>query len=256
MLLLLTLLAALPQNDKPWKEVAPGVVQASAADLGGDPGWAARVVIVDPAKAQFLIRYDPSRPTLAEWRGRFPTALAIANGSFYSKDPDVRPTCDIISAGREFKGAGCRRQDALYFGARARTEAVLPAVSRPPAPPQLLAPKDFSSDKWSEALKSFPALVHGGAAACAGAHYCAELSRTAAIAQLKDGRIMLFASQWPAVRREVARWLAEELGAVEAVNLDGGPEATLSVRDEPPGDSVGTLGVGLPMVVIVTALQN
>jgi len=79
-----------------------------------------------------------------------------------------------------------------------------------------------------------------------------ELLRTAAIAQLKDGRILLFASQWPAVRRNVGKWLAEQLGAVDALNLDGGPEATLAIKDEPAEDSIGGLGVGLPIVLIVT----
>ncbi|MFN2550152.1 MAG: hypothetical protein ABR567_22240, partial [Myxococcales bacterium] len=206
---LLPLLAALSIN-QPWKQVAPGVETATAAELGGDPGWAARVLVIDPARAQFLVRYDPSRPTLREWRARYPGALAIVNGSFYSKDPDVRPTCDVIIEGKPLKGAGCHRQDALFFGARPRSEAVIPAVSRTPPPARLFTAADFRPDQWIEALKSFPALVHGGSAACNGPHYCAESSRTAALAQMKDGRILLFASQWPAVRREVAKWLAEE----------------------------------------------
>ena len=48
----------------PWKRVAPGVETAPAAELGGDPAWAARVVVADPAKARLLVRYDASRPTL------------------------------------------------------------------------------------------------------------------------------------------------------------------------------------------------
>jgi hypothetical protein len=253
MLVILALLSI----GQPWKQVAPGVETARAADLGGDPGWAARVLVVDPARTQFLVRYDPSRPTLREWRARYPGAIAIANGSFYSKDPDVRPTCDVIIEGKPVKGAGCHRQDALFFGARAKTD-VIPAVSKPMPPPRLFAAADFRADQWTEALKSFPALVHAGVAACNGPHYCAESSRTAALAQMKDGRILFFASQWPAVRREVGKWLAEELGAVEAVNLDGGPEATLSLKDDSAEDSIGTLGVGLPMVVIVLGapLQN
>jgi len=79
------------------------------------------------------------------------------------------------------------------------------------------------------------------------ANYCAESSRTAAIAQLKDGKILVFASQWPAIRRDVARWLAEQVGVLDALNLDGGPEATLAVKDEPAEDSIGGLGVGLPI---------
>ena len=257
-MLLLMLLAALPQMTEPWKVVAPGVQQAAAAELGGDPAWAARVVMIDPSRAQFLVRYDPARPTLQEWRKKFPGALAIANGSFYSKDPDVRPTCDLISEGKPTKGAGCHRQDALFFGARPRADGVVPAVSRPPAPPRIVAAPDFRPEQWSEAMKSFPALVHEGAAACNGPHYCAESSRTSAIAQMKDGRILLFSSQWPAVRREVGKWLAEQLGAVEALNLDGGPEATLALKGEAPEDSIGTQGVGLPVVLIVVAapLQN
>ena len=38
----------------PWKRVAPGVETAPAAELGGDPAWAARVVVADPAKARLL----------------------------------------------------------------------------------------------------------------------------------------------------------------------------------------------------------
>jgi hypothetical protein len=232
----------------PWKAVAPGVEVAPAAEVGGDASWAARVVLVDPGKVQFMVRYDPARPTLQQWRKRYPQALAILNGSFYSLDgAEVRPTCDLVAEGVALRGAGCKRQDALFFGARARAEQA--PVSRQQA--RLLLTGEFKPEQWNEALKSFPALVRAGAAACAGPHYCAESSRTAAVAQMKDGRILLFASQWPAIRREVGKWLAEELGAVEALNLDGGPEATLAVKDEAPEDSIGTQGVGLPMVLLV-----
>jgi len=241
----------------PWRRVAPGVDTAPAAELGGDAAWAARVVLIDPAKARFLVRYDPSRPTIGEWRRRYPSALVIVNGSFYSRDgADVRPTCELVADGKRVKGAGCQRQDALYFASVAREEPAAGPVSREPRQPlvpRFLAPADFRPEEWNEAMKSFPALVRAGAAGCAGPHYCAESSRTAAVAQLKDGKVLLFASQWPAVRREVARWLAEQVGAVDALNLDGGPEATLALKDEAAEDSIGGLGVGLPIVLIVTA---
>ena len=253
----LVLLAALTLT-APWKRIAPGVDAAPAAELGADAAWAARVVLVDPAKARFLVRYDASRPTLGEWRRRYPMALAIVNGSFYSRDgAEVRPTCDLVSEGKRVKGAGCQRQDALYFASVAREEPVAAGLvsrePRLPRPPRFLAPADFRPEEWTEAMKSFPALVRAGAAACAGPNYCAESSRTAAIAQLKDGKVLVFASQWPAVRREVARWLAEQVGVVDALNLDGGPEATLALKDEPTEDSIGGLGVGLPIVLIVTS---
>jgi hypothetical protein len=240
----------------PWKRIAPGVETAPAAELGGDPAWSARVVLTDPAKARLLVRYDATRPTLAEWRKRFPNAIAIVNGSFYSRDgAEVRPTCELVADGQRVRGAGCQRQDALYFGSvpRPRDAASSPPVSREPDPstPRFLAPADFRAEEWTEAMKSFPALVRNGAPACTGPNYCAESSRTAAIAKLRDGRILLFASQWPAIRRNVGRWLAEQVGAVDALNLDGGPEATLSVKDEPTGDAIGGLGVGLPIVLIV-----
>jgi hypothetical protein len=232
----------------PLKQVAPGVETAAAADLGGNPAWSARVVFIDPSRASFVVRYDPARPTLSEWREKFPQALAILNGSFYSLDgpaaSPVRPTCDLVAEGKPMRGAGCHRQDALFFAAKPKNP--VPA-SIPSA--RILVPADFRPELWQEALKSFPALVRAGAAACGGVHYCAESSRTAAIAQLKDGRILLFASRWPAIRREVGRWLAEELGAVEALNLDGGPEASLAVKAE-QGD-IGTPGVGLPIVLVV-----
>ena len=255
--LVLAALSTTPEINQPWKDIAPGVQSASAADLGGDPSWAARVVLIDPARATFLVRYDPARPTLLDWRRKYPSALAISNGSFYSVDgppgAEVRPTCDLVAEGRQVRGAGCHRQDALFFGAVPRQEILTSTRPVSSAKPQarLLAPADFRADQWIEALKSFPALVRAGAAACSGVHYCAESSRTAAIAQMKDGRLLIFASQWPAVRREVGKWLAEELGAVEAVNLDGGPEATLALKGESTQDSIGTLGVGLPMVLVV-----
>ena len=256
----IALFAAVPKPlALPWKELAPGVVSATVADLGGDANWAAKIVLVEPSRATFAVRYDPARPTLADWRARYPEALAIANGSFYSTDgppgAQVRPTCDVISAGRQLRGAGCHRQDALFFAAHA-IDKPGPPVSQAPPRPQIFGPRDFHPDDWSEALKSFPALVHGGVAVCSGPHYCAESSRTAAIAQLRDGRILIFASQWPAVRREVGQWLAEELGAVEALNLDGGPEATLALHGEPLEDSIGTRGVGLPLVVLLLPLPG
>jgi len=100
----------------PWKRVAAGVDAAPAAELGGNAAWSARVVLVDPAKARFLVRYDASRPTLAEWRRRYPAALVIVNGSFYSRDgAEVRPTCELVTDGKRVRGAGCQRQDALFF---------------------------------------------------------------------------------------------------------------------------------------------
>lgn len=242
----------------PWKQVAPGVEALPATELGGNAAWAAKVVLVDPLRAAFLVRYDASKPTLGEWRKRYPHALAIVNGPFYSVEGDaVKPTCDLVAEGRPVRGAGCHRQDALFFGAAARTDPPLSTtalVSRERSlRPRMLAPADFKSEHWSEALKSFPALVRAGVPACFGPHYCAESSRTAAIAQLKDGHIVLFASQWSAVRRDVGKWMAEELGAVDALNLDGGPEATLALKDEPAAEAIGTLGVGLPIVLLVVA---
>jgi hypothetical protein len=237
----------------PWKPIAPGVEAATVADVGGDPNWAAKIVMVDPHLARFAVRFDRNKPTLLEWRERFPAALAIANGSFYSTDgplgAELRPTCDLVAEGKRVRGAGCQRQDALFFGALPRSAAAPASVAAPA--PRFVAPADFRPDDWVEALKSFPALVRNGSATCSGARYCAESSRTAAVGQLRDGRVVLFASQWPAVRRDVARFLAEQLGAVDAVNLDGGPEATLAVRGEPLEDAIGTYGRGLPLVVVV-----
>jgi Phosphodiester glycosidase len=236
----------------PWKPIAPGVESATVADVGGDPNWAAKVVLVEPHLARFAVRFDRTKPTISQWRERFPAALAIANGSFYSTDgpagAELRPTCDLVAEGKRLRGAGCQRQDALFFGAVPRTAA---AASVTAPLPRFVAPPQFRPDDWAEALKSFPALVRNGSAACSAPRYCAESSRTAAVGQLRDGRVVLFASQWPAVRRDVAQFLAGQLGATDAVNLDGGPEATLAVRGEPLEDAIGTYGRGLPLVVVV-----
>jgi hypothetical protein len=261
------------QIRNPWRNLSPGVQTAAAADLGGDPSWAARVVLIDPRYALLSVRFDAGSPTIAQWRLRFPGALAIANGSFYSageRRDAVRPTCDLVLKGKVLRGAGCRRQDALFFGALPREQplaktgpgapAARPDPSAPPSGcvveggglgPRLLAPAEFHPEDWTEALKSFPALVHQCQPACPGPHYCQERSRTAALAQLRDGKLVLFASQGPAVRREVGRFLAESLGAAEAVNLDGGPEATLALHGEPIEDSIGAVGTGLPLVLIL-----
>jgi hypothetical protein len=245
------------QLSAPWKTIAPGVEVASAADLGADPGWAARVLLIDPAKARFAVRFDPETPTLAQWRERYPQALAISVGSFYSLDREVRPTCDLVSDGRLQKGAGCKVGEALWFGAQPKPHPARPALRARlkaevlPGAPRLMSVAEFHPEHWQEALKSFPALVHGGFPSCVGHRYCSDVSRTAALAQLRDGRILLFASQWPAVRRDVARFLAEELGAEEAVNLDGGPEAALAIRGEAFEQTVGSPKVPLPFVLVV-----
>ncbi|HYY53154.1 MAG TPA: hypothetical protein VE755_09790, partial [Myxococcales bacterium] len=143
----------------PWKRVAPGVETAPASELGGDPAWSARVVLADPAKARLLVRYDAARPTLAEWRKRYPNAIAIVNGSFYSRDgAEVRPTCELVSDGLRVRGAGCQRQDALYFGSipRPRDPPLTPMVSRAPDPissPRFLAPSEFRAEEWTEAME-------------------------------------------------------------------------------------------------------
>jgi len=227
----------------PWKQVAPGVESARAADLGADPRWGARLALVDPARVLVSVQFDPQTPRPEGWRARFPQALLLANGSYYSLDHEVRPTCELISAGKLVHGAGCRVKDALYFGAQA---------SSPSGPsPRILPPAEFFSGDWSEALKSFPALVRASVPACLSPGYCAERSRTAAVAVLRDGRLLFFASQWPAVRREVARFLAEQMGAVDALNLDGGPEATLLLRGERLEESVATPGTPLPLMIAV-----
>ena len=143
----------------PWKQIAPGVENATVADLGGDANWAAKVVLADPALVQFAVRFDPKKPTLKEWRERFPSAIAIINGSFYSSDSaEIRPTCELVQEGKRVRGAGCQRQDALFFGARAK--GVPPVVAsiaptRPPASmpaPRVLAPNAYKADDWTEAL--------------------------------------------------------------------------------------------------------
>jgi exopolysaccharide biosynthesis protein len=242
----------------PWKQIAPGVENATVADLGGDANWAAKVVFVDPQLVQFAVRFDAAKPTLKEWRTRFPSAIAIINGSFYSSDAaEIRPTCEIVQEGKRMRGAGCQRQDALFFGAHAKNVPPVVASIGPTRPvsakaaPRFLVPNAFRAEDWTEALKSFPALVHEGNPACKGPHYCAESSRTAAVGQLRDGRILLFASQWPAIRREVGKWLSDALGATEVLNLDGGPEATLALHGEPVEDTIGTNGRGLPLVLVV-----
>ncbi len=103
-------------------------------------------------------------------------------------------------------------------------------VSREPPvqTPRFLAPGEFKPEQWLEALKSFPSLVRGGVAGCSGAHYCAESRGRRRWRSSAMAGCCIFASQWPAVRREVAKWLAAEVGAVDALNLDGGPEATLA----------------------------
>ena len=251
------LLAPLQQLGAPWKSVADGVQVAPAQELGADASWQGRVVLLDPKRAQILVRFDAARPTLAQWRQRFPNALVVLNGSFYSVvNSEVKPTCELVAEGKSVRGAGCQRKDALYFGARQAPppQTSMPMSKSPPQQkPQFLVPADFHAEQWIEALKSFPALVRGGAGACTGVHYCAESSRTAALAQLKDGRIVLFASQAPAVRREVGEWLAGQLGAVDALNLDGGPEATLLLKGEAIEEAIGTPGVGLPTVLLVVA---
>ena len=124
--------------EAPWRHVAPGVEMATAADLGGDANWAAKVLLVDPQLATFAVRFDAQKPTLAQWRQRYPGAIAIGNASFYSADGgEVRPTCDIVQEGRRSKGAGCLRQDALWFGARQRevkpaAQSMVAAASRAP----------------------------------------------------------------------------------------------------------------------------
>lgn len=216
----------------------------AARDLGGDADWGARVVLLDPSKVRLLVRFDEETPRLEVWQQRYPAALAVLNGSFYSLDKKVRPTCDLIAAGKFEKGAGCRRPDALVLGAEGAPGG-LPEVAR------LLPLAQFEPAKWREALKSFPSLVREGVPGCPGKLYCDQPSRCAAIAQLRDGRLALFASQWPVVRRDVALFLAEQLGAVWAVNLDGGPEATLWVKGQAISEAIGTPGTPLPLVLIV-----
>ena len=144
------------------------------------------------------------------------------------------------------KGAGCRRPDALVLGAEGVTGG-------PPEVARLLPLAQFEPAKWREALKSFPSLVREGVPGCPGKLYCDQPSRCAAIAQLRDGRLALFASQWPVVRRDVALFLAGQLGAVWAVNLDGGPEATLWVKGQELAEAIGTPGTPLPLVLVVEA---
>src|ERR1700755_2656602 len=109
MVVILCLLLAPVQQQlgAPWKSIADGVQAAPASELGGDAGWQGRVVLLDPPRVQILVRFDAARPTLAQWRQRFPEALAVLNGSFYSVvNAEVKPTCELISEGKQQKGAG------------------------------------------------------------------------------------------------------------------------------------------------------
>jgi hypothetical protein len=54
-------------------------------------------------------------------------------------------------------------------------------------------------------------------------------------------------------RRDVACFLVEQLGTVEAVNLDGGPEVSLALGGARRSEAIATPGMRLPLIVAVLA---
>ena len=83
----------------------------------------------------------------------------------------------------------------------------------------------------------------------------ASQTRRSVVAIDKQGRLLFIVSPGQVFSLdELADQLtSSDLSIEVALNLDGGPEATLSLRDEALDQAIGTLGVGLPMVLLVVA---
>ncbi|MDX2160676.1 MAG: phosphodiester glycosidase family protein [bacterium] len=217
-----------------WSVVLPGQGSASAPitwqvlDAGLEfgiffPSGVAQtdiwMVRIDPVHFEMQAHYLPGLPLRREdWSALLPCASVIVNANFFDAHGLARGLVIVggVEYGRSFESYGGSVEIDLWGNVRVR----------------MLAERlDSPLTLPYHGVQGYPVLVHGGLASVitTGSD---EAARRTAVAQDRDGRLLLIATPAQGIGlNELASALIDfDLGIETAVNLDGGTSTLLHVR--------------------------
>ncbi len=223
-----------PASNAAWTELEAGVeFREISADI-----TTVQVIRIDPTLHRVRVAYDATDPgRVSEWANAL-APLALINGGYF--DDQGRATAltiyDGISAGSSYEGFG----GMLAVD----TNGILMLRSLRDQPYD-------GSEQLAQALQSTPMLVLNGSAVPQTNDDGAR-ARRSVVAIDDSGHLLLIACGWPIFSlSELSRWLVDQdLGIVNALNLDGGSSTGLALDTAARSFVVDSL-VRVPQVLVV-----
>jgi uncharacterized protein YigE (DUF2233 family) len=217
-----------------WRQAGPGFeVRAFSRASGLGP---ARVLVVrvDPARCRIRVVHAGKNVSSSEATADkvCPPRGAAVNASFFAEEPFFKPIGLLICDGKKLQPRLRNADWGIFLVTKKRA---LVASSREALPAGIL-----------QAVESKPRLVLNGKMLRFKPQ--AEAKR-AAVGVDAQGRVILAATEGLLSLEEWARCLREDLNCTNALNLDGGPSAQLTVK----GKQSHTIKGGWPVPVFIVA---
>jgi hypothetical protein len=188
------------------------------------PGLEIAKVPVKPGVEAWAVRFEPARYRLGlEWSAtglRVPGSIASGyvvalNGGYF--EPDLHPSGLLIDQGREVQARSGGSGVVVLEDGRAKLQRL----------------RDLKPSPTASVLQAWPFLIEPGGAD--GIHRDDQkLSRRSAIALDAQGRGLLIAVPQDGISLYGLMQMCRNMGAVVALNLDGGPSTGFALG-VPPG---------------------
>jgi uncharacterized protein YigE (DUF2233 family) len=230
--------AATPPADSGWQAADAGVElrQLLVAPPDEREPFPVLVVRLDPARVRLRVAYDPAEPRLlSAWFAQRRPLLAV-NGGFFTETyaATALVISDGVASGQSYQGFG----GMLVVGPDEQV-SLWPLRDTPYDPAVPIA----------QGLQSFPMLVFPGGAP-AQVEDNGQRARRTAVALDVQGRLLFVVSPTSGFTlRELAEWLAADLGVDRALNLDGGSSTGLFLSAGPLSAQIDSFGP-LPVVIL------
>ncbi|MGQ9904787.1 MAG: phosphodiester glycosidase family protein [Anaerolineae bacterium] len=236
--------ASLPEAG--WQTLRPGIqFRRASVDVGDWVDWLV-LLRVDPAHADFQVRYQPETPRqVRDWQllaGAEAGAAAVVNAGFFNQDNRI--TGLLISDGQVY-GQTYRGFGGMFFVRDGQ-----PVL-------HWLAEHPYQSDpRIVQAIQSFPMLVRAGQV-IDGIPASAQRSRRSFVGIDWGGRVVFGVTTMPVWSlTALADYLVHrsDLALDSALNLDGGASSGIWVSGVPDGLLVNSIDK-VPAVIAIIPRQ-
>ena len=229
-----------------WQTLRPGIqFRRVSVDVGDWVDWLV-LLRVDPARADFQVRYQPDTPRqVRNWQllaGAEAGAAAMVNAGFFNQDNRI--TGLLISNGQVY-GQTYRGFGGMFFVRDG--QPFLHWLAEHPYQPD---------SRVTQAVQSFPMLVRAGQV-IDGIPASGQRSRRTFVGVDRDGWVVFGVTTMPVWRlTALAEYLAHrsDLALDSALNLDGGASSGIWVSGIPDGLLVNSID-RVPAVIAIIPRQ-